>query len=354
MALVVATALLAPAAVVHATRVGDVTHLQGARHNKLVGIGLVCGLNGKGDGGKFAPAIRPLVQMLANFSNPAAVEELKDAKNVALVSIEVTLPEHGVREGDALDVHLTAIGAAKSLVGGRLFLAPLQGPNKKDRRIFAMAAGAVEVPDPKSPTRAVVRRGAIMERDVVHHYISDGAVTLVLSDVHASWAMAATIAQIINEDQSAVGQSDAIARAVDPKNVAVTIPPAERADPAAFLARIESLELLMPASEARVVINRAKGTIVVTGDVEIAPVWFSQNGLTIQTVQPPFDGTPENPVVTESTVAKLDVSGRPSAKLNDLVAALNRLRVPAERMIDLVETMHRTGRIHARIVYEDP
>jgi len=337
----------------YGTRVADVAHLKGARTNRLVGIGLVTGLNGKGDGGKFAPAVRPLAELLANFSNPTALEDLKDAKNVALVNLEVVLPEHGIREGDSVDVHVTVIGSAKSLVGGRLFLSPLQGPNKKDKRIFALAGGAIEVPDPNAPTRAVVRRGATMERDVIHHYIDDGTVTLILSDMHASWAMASTVAQIINEDLSAVGQSADVARAVDPRQVMVTIPPAERADPAAFIARVESLELLMPAGEARIVINRTKGTIVVTGDVEIAPVWFSQNGMSIQTMEPPPAGTPEAPVVNESMVASLDSSARPGAKLNDLVASLNRLRVPADKMIDLIETMHRTGRVHGRLVYED-
>src|SRR5437016_1686162 len=77
-----------------ATKVGDVTHLKGARNNRLVGFGLVTGLNGKGDGGKYAPAIRPLAQVLANFSNPTALEDLKDTRNVALVNLDVILPEH--------------------------------------------------------------------------------------------------------------------------------------------------------------------------------------------------------------------------------------------------------------------
>ncbi|MEE8170107.1 MAG: flagellar basal body P-ring protein FlgI [Phycisphaerae bacterium] len=347
------TVVLAAPALVLAVKIGDVTHLHGARPNRLIGIGLVTGLNGKGDGGKFAPTIRPLAEMLANFSNPTSLEELGDARNVALVNLEVVLPEYGVREGDGLDVQVTALGAAKSLVGGRLFISPLLGPSRSDRRVFALAGGLIEVPDSKSPNRAIVRRGAVMERDVIHHYINDGAITLVLSDVHAGWGMASNIALIVNEDQASSAERALAARAIDPKNVVIVIPPVDRGDPASFIARIESLELLMPAAEARVVINRTKGTIVVTGDVEIAPVWFSQNGLTIQTFDPIPSGTPEEPVVTEMMVAALDTTGRKSAKLQDLVAALNRLHVSADRLIDLVETMHRTGRIHARLIYED-
>ena len=193
--------------------------------------------------------------MLSNFSNPTALEDLKDTRNVALVNLEVILPEHGVREGDSLDVHITAVGSAKSLMGGRLFLSPLQGPNRADKRIFALAGGAVQVPDPNAPTRAVVRGGATMERDVIHHYVADGSIMLVLSDVHAGWAMASMIAQIINEDMSEVGQAAQAARALDPKNVLMAIPVAERADPAAFIARVESLELLMPAAVIAIVVS---------------------------------------------------------------------------------------------------
>ncbi len=41
--------LVAPAAV--AVKIGDITHLQGSRVNRLVGYGLVVGLAGTGDGG---------------------------------------------------------------------------------------------------------------------------------------------------------------------------------------------------------------------------------------------------------------------------------------------------------------
>ncbi len=64
-----------------AARIGDVTHLQGRRVNKLVGLGLVTGLPGTGDGGKFAPAIRSLAAFLTEFSNPIlSLDELKNAK----------------------------------------------------------------------------------------------------------------------------------------------------------------------------------------------------------------------------------------------------------------------------------
>ena len=49
------------------TRVGDVTHLQGQGPNVLLGYGLITGLDGTGDGGKFLPTMQALAAMLKRF-----------------------------------------------------------------------------------------------------------------------------------------------------------------------------------------------------------------------------------------------------------------------------------------------
>lgn len=334
-----------------ATRVGDVTHLQGRRDNRLQGMGLVIGLPGSGDGGKYAPAIQALASMLKRFENAVPPEALRETKNVAIVSLEVILPDHGVREGDRVDVQVSAIGAAKSLAGGRLLIAPLQGPDL--RGVFALASGPVQVHDAKVGTTGVVRLGATMEADVTHFYIEQGKATLVLDDAHASWALANTIAQLVNEEISGSGRLQRLARAVDPKNVEVMLPPAALAEPAAFLASIESIELFMPPGEARVTINRRKGTVVLTGEVEIGPALVSYNGMTISTVRPEPTPTADNPITELKTVAVVDPARVGSAKLQDLVDALNALRVPARDLISIIEELHRSGKLHAKLLVEE-
>jgi len=337
-----------------AVKIGDVTHLKGQRINRLMGIGLVVGLKGTGDGGKYLPAIRPLASLLTQFADPVlSLDELKNAKNVALVAVEATLPEYGAREGDRIDVKVTSIGAAKSLIGGRLLLTPLQGPNKADRRIYALASGPVHVPDTKVPTVGVIRQGATLEADVVYHYIVDGTVTFVIEDAHASWAMANTIAQMINEDASEPGKIAHIARAVDPKNVVVKIPQSEMNNPAAFIARIESLDLLLPPAEARVKINRRTGTIIITGDVEISPVAISHKGLTITTVTPAPQPSQTNPKVEQKYFVGLDPHKRGGAKLSDLLDALNLLKVPVQDRITIIEELYKTGKLHAKLIVEE-
>jgi len=334
-----------------ATKISDVTHLKGRRENRLQGLGLVLGLAGTGDGGKYAPSIQALGSMLQKFEDTVPLLALRETKNVAIVSVEVVLPDNGVREGDRVDVQVSAIGACKSLQGGRLLITPMQGPDLKS--VFAMASGPLELNDLKAPTTAIVRQGATMEADIFHHYIDGGRITLVLEDSQASWALASTIAQTINEETSDSGRLARIARAIDPKNVEVLIPQNEARDPAAFIASIEGIELFMPASEARVAINRRKGTVVITGEVEIGAVLVSYNGMTISTVQPPPDPTPDNPLVTEKFVSVLDPEKRGSAKLRDLVDSLNALHVPAKDLINIIEDLQRSGKLHAKLLVED-
>ena len=344
------TLVLCLAAPLQATRIADVTHLQGRRQNQLVGYGLVIGLPGTGDGGKYAASILQLQAMLQKFDIPVPANALIDTKNVAIVMVEATIPENGVREGDRIDVRVNSTGAAKSLAGGYLVATPLQGPGLD--RIFAFANGSVRLPDAKVKTSGVVVQGATMEADVIHNYISeDWEITLVIEDVHASHALASVIAQVINENASEVGQIRKLATALGPKNVAVMIPEEERFNPADFIARIENTELLMPSGEARIVINRQTNTIAIGEGVEIGPAVISHKGMSIMTTQPPPEATVERPIVKEQFAVPIEAPKRGgNAKLRELVDALNQLNVPSNEIIEIVENLHRLGKINAKLV----
>lgn len=339
--------VLALATGAQAARIADLTRISGQRTNVLTGLGLVYGLRGTGDGGDFLPAIRPLASMLGKFSNAATVAELGDVNNVALVSLTATVPPDGVRDGDKLDVYVTSIGAAKSLRGGRLFVTPMQGP-LPGSGIFALAQGAVVIEDSTTPTVGVVRGGCVMETDLPARYIENGRFTLVIEDAIASWTMASNIARMINDSED--GQPWAVA--VDPKNVVVTIPPSERDRPDSFISRVQRLPLPPVASEARVTINERTGTIVITGDVEISPVIISHKSLTIQTVEPPPQPTPQSPVIGERKFVALDSTGSGGARLNDLLRALDQLKVPVEDRIAILRELHRSGKLHAKLIIE--
>lgn len=348
--LIILIALLAFPGVSHAVKIADLTRISGQRTNLLTGLGLVYGLKGTGDGGDFQPAIRQLASMLGKFSNASAVRELANVSNVAIVSLTATVPSNGVRNGDHIDVYLTSIGAASSLKGGRLFVTPMIGP-RPGSGIYALSEGAILIEDPSTPTVAVVKQGCVMEADLPSHYIDDrGQFTLVIDDPSASWTMASTIAKIINDGLSDDGQL--IATAVDPKQVVVTIPPAERARPDGFISRVQLLPVTLLPSEARVQINDKTGTIIMTGDVEISPVVISHKGLTISTINPAPIPTPRTPVVTEKDAIAIDTTASGGAKLQELLSALDAIKVPAEDRIEIIKELHKTGKLHAKLIVE--
>jgi flagellar P-ring protein precursor FlgI len=359
-------AVLTLASHAQAVRIADITRLGGQRTNVLTGMGLVVGLKGTGDGGKHEPSINMLAQMLAKMGNPVMPQDLNDAKNVAIVTLTVQIPENGAHDGEQLDVRVTSVGASSSLKGGRLYISPMLGPTNQpfisrmrdaEGRIheqalpFAMAEGAIVLEDPTITTVGLVRKGATMEVDLPTEQIDRaGRITLVLEDPSANWVMANMIAKVINEDNADAGRDIAIA--IDPKNVVVTIPPEERGSPDNFIARVQSIELPSMVTEARVVINDRTGTMIMTGDVEISPVVVSHKGLTISTLTPAPVGLPGRPLLKSSEYVALETTHKGGAKLRDLLEALDGLKVPAEDKISIVKELYKSGKLHAKLIVE--
>lgn len=329
----------------HAVKIADITRLDGQRTNTLTGLGLVFGLKGTGDGGDFQAAIRPLATMLAKYNDATDVKQLTAVKNVALVTITATVPASGVRNGDKIDVYLTSIGSASSLRGGRLFVTPLQGP-VPGSGILALAEGGVMLEDPSVPTVAKVKLGATMEADMPAKVIDNGRFTLILDNPSASWPMAYAVAKIINEESDS---GEILATAVDEKNVIVTIPASERERPDSFISRVLRLPVPMLPTEARVTVNERTGTIVLTGDVDISPVVISHKGLTITTISPAPKGTERAPLIETKDVLGLDTTNTGGGKLQDLVAAMEAMKVPAEDRITIVKELYETGKLHAKL-----
>ncbi len=350
-------------------RVGDVTRLQGQGTNVLLGYGLVTGLDGTGDGEKFLPAMRSLAAMVQRFG--AQVDSLTDlakAKNVAIVMVEVEIPEHGAREGDRLDVAVTAV-AAESLEGGRLLPTPLVYHDRHVEGLFGFAQGAI-VTEGTAKASGVIRRGARMERDVFMNVLARGSallaagirspwikpggtyITLVLDEAHAGWSMAAAVAQAVDKELNLSADVERVALAVDSKSIVVLVPDHQLSDPASWIRDVEQTPILMESNEARVTINRKAGTIVITGDTRISPVVISQRGLTITVMNPQEDGTVPRPPTEEQRFIAVDTESNRQPNVADLLEALNRLKVPFADRVSILEEIHRAGKLHAKILYE--
>ena len=334
-------------------QIQDLVRIKGHETSKIVGMGLVVGLPGTGDGGDFLPAMRPMAKLINTLIDPGTTPvELGDGENVALVSLSAELPAEGVREGDRVDVYVSSVGPAESLAGGRLLLVPMIGPSKDSPRL-AYAEGPVVIEDADAPTGGVVYDGAQLTRDVMAQYLDPyGRMTLVVTAEDASWSVANNIANLVNDLISPDGPP--VAKALDAKNVMVQVPRAQQDNAAPFISQILStyIDPSQVASGAKVVINERTGTIIFSDDVQISPVGILHEGLTVTTVTPEPEPTPVNPIQRTRRAVILDPENRGGARLADLMDALDQLKVSSEGQISILKAIDRAGRLHAKLIIE--
>jgi flagellar P-ring protein precursor FlgI len=107
-------------------RLKDMVEFDGVRANDLLGYGLVVGLNGTGDGLRNAPFTEDTMSNILERLGVNVTGEQFRPKNVAAVIVTASLPPFA-RAGGTVDVTVSAIGDATSLLGGTLVMTPLNG-----------------------------------------------------------------------------------------------------------------------------------------------------------------------------------------------------------------------------------
>ena len=355
MALVIVTSAIPAGGL---TRIRDIARPLGERTNKLWNWGLVMGLNGKGDGGDVLITARPLMTMLQKMGNPPLhLDELKNAKNVALVIVTAELPRNGVCSGDEIDIKVSCMGKASSLDGGILVMAPLRSANHSDNTIYAWAQGQVSIPNTDNPTTGIIKNGAVMEIDFLHNFVDQDVngrsyFDLIIDEDLAGWQTAYEIALRINDinapsalqagsglDIGADVQSIAVAH--DPRNIRIYIPEKRAGNPAGFISQVMRMVVDLPDPEATIVINERTGTIAITGNVEITPCSVTVTGLMIR-IDPQAKAQ-------QTQWSKFDTTKEDTAKLDDLIAALDQLNVSVKQKIDAIYALQAAGSLRARI-----
>lgn len=354
------SAMLAGSIAVQATTVQDLVRIKGHERNILTGMGIVIGLDGTGDRSRDSlVAARPYAELLRNLGNPVhSVDELDRADAYALVQVTMEIPPTGVREGDRLDVYVETMFNATSLVGGRLVVSMLRPPrpDAPDLYPLAYASGSIVI-EGENPRAGVVRQGGQMLEDIRTNPITPrGTMTLILKDQYAGYPVATTIAAAINDEFALDGHRD-LAIAEDAKNVKIMLPEADLERPAQFIAMLMMVPIdpSLIQTEARIVINEKQGIILVTGNVEIGPVGITHRGLTITTITPRPEATPENPHVEMTRWTAIDTTERrtrSSTRLVELLHALDSLQVSVEDQIAIIHELKKTGALHAEVVVQ--
>lgn len=341
-------------------RIKDLVEYDGVRSNDLVGYGLVVGLNGTGDGIRNAPFTEEIMANILERLGVNVTGEQFRPKNVAAVMVTAHLPAFA-RAGAKIDVTVSAIGDAKSLLGGTLIMTPL---NAADGEIYAVAQGSVIAGGASVegqgasvvqgvPTSGAIPSGAHVEREIAFELNSLETVRLALRN--PDFTTAARIETVINRE---FGKRIALMQ--DSGTVSVDIPAAGMRSAAHVLERLESLSV-EPQLRARVVVDQRSGTIVMGEEVRISRVAVSQGNLTLRVQESPLVVQP-NPfsrgetVVVPRTEASMEQGeGIKMAEiaagnsLSDVVAGLNALGVSPRDMIDILKSINAAGALHAEL-----
>ncbi|HVU64839.1 MAG TPA: flagellar basal body P-ring protein FlgI [Phycisphaerales bacterium] len=338
----------------------EFVRLEGQMTNTLRGVGIVTGLNKTGDSGKEMVLALPLARVYEN--NGIQIPDLKaltNAKSAAIVTLSVTLPEGGGREGDALDVFVQVSHSASSLKGGTLIISPLLGPRADDHTPYAMASGPIVLEDTDVPTTGRIRGGAVLMRDIRPQPVGSG-FNLILRPYFRSYQVARTIASEINDLNANLDATDEptepIAYAVDETMVHVNIPKQERSNPTGFLANVMAKRFSPSLLDlpAMVVVNERTGSIIVTADVEISDVTVGNDKLVITTTTPAPTPTAQDPQVSRQNWTEFGTTGTGAdrARVQDLLEAFKQLNVPAKEQIQILAQIYQAGRLHARFIRE--
>lgn len=344
-------------------RIRDICRVKGQEENTLHGLGLVVGLKGTGDGE--VPTTRALSRMMALMGNPLSqgmtgavtLDELKNAKNVAMVFVTATVPAEGARQGEMLDLAVNAI-SAKSIEGGYLMMTPLLGPRPGNPRIYGYAQGAITLDKTGPPTSAKVHGGCRLEESFYNAFMKDGIITLVLDKNHASFQTAFEIEDLLNTPSSlGIGSSrtsgsnensgnrlgyEPIATAIDQVNIEVRIREIYRNNPVEFIAHVLDTQIVPPKHDARVVIDERNGSIVIGDNVMVGRVAVAHRNLSIETGNEPTTGP----------FLEIDQSDSSTTRLKALVAALNALKVSPDDIMDIIKSLERSGDLYGRLIVQ--
>jgi len=372
------------------SRIKDIADFEGVRENMMVGYGLVVGLNGTGDSLNNAIFTREsLIGMLERLGVNARDSSLR-TQNVAAVMVTATLPPFA-RQGERIDVVVSALGDAHSLLGGTLLVTPMLGA---DGEVYAVAQGSVATGGVAAkgqaasitkgvPTAGRVASGAIVEREVGFELAKMHSVNLTLHN--PDFTTARRVAQVINDFLKTQA-----ARPLDPTTVALSVPASFSGDVVSLITDIEQLHV-EPDQPARVVIDEQNGVIVMGENVRISTVAIAQGALTVritetpQVSQPnPFSpagqaATPIDPrtgepavptrngvqfapgggaqtVVVPRTTVQVDEQAEhrmavlsAGVTLQELVNSLNALGVGPRDMISILQAVKTAGALQAEI-----
>jgi flagellar P-ring protein FlgI len=320
-------------------RIADLTIQEAAVPVRLVGYGLVVGLDGTGDrpaGGRTGGhTVQSVANLLRRFDVDVPPEVLR-MRNVAAVLVTAEVSPY-LRPGGRFEVHVSSIGDARSMRGGVLWMTPLIAD--AGGRPVATAQGSLLISDGGNArgsyaveTTARVPSGGLLEDHLDRPaFMQASRLLLRQPDLGTATRVAAAI-------NGELGGGTAVVE--DPGSVALVLPeePAERI---AALSRLGEIRI-QPYRAARVVIDSRDGTVVAGGDLAVGEAIVSHGLVTLSIGGAPTGGG--------GGEAAGDLRLPAGSSAQQIASALHAFQTPPAEMAAIFESLREVGALSAEVV----
>jgi flagellar P-ring protein precursor FlgI len=360
-----------------AARIKDIAAIGGIRDNQLVGYGLVVGLMSTGDSIKNGFTKETLSNMLSRQGLAMRDKDLK-SNNIAAVMITAVLPPFA-KAGSKLDVMVSSIGDAKSLLGGTLLMTPLRGA---DNAVYAVAQGAVtiggflaggnsasgSVSGKNHTTVGYITNGALIEKELRYDFEKTRQLKVNLYQPDFT-----TLTRLASTVNSRIGDVDV--QLVDSGSAVIAVKNSYKGSIVSLLSVIENLDVSVD-TPAVVVLNEKTGTVVMGENVRISTIAVAHGNLSFQ-IREDYNVSQPLPYAPRGTGAVVDAGGgvtmgsggqtvvTPSTQINvaeekrsltvmpkgvtiqDVVRGLNAMGVTPRDLIQILQTIKAAGSLQA-------
>ena len=331
---------------IYAQTIKDISNVVGIRENQLIGYGLVVGLEGTGDKSQFT--MQSLQNLLRNSYIKIPTSSIK-SKNIAAVMITSSLPPFA-RQGDKINIKVSAIGDAKSIDQGELLLTQLKGV---DGTVYALAQGKV-IGDKDNLTTGVIYTGATVENEVPFSLSNENSLTLSLITNDAK-----TASLVESNINKRFGMS--LAYAVDTRTIHVQKPP--QLSMVRFLAIVQDIKV-EAGIRGKIIIDLNKETVVAGSDIRVKPVTVARENFTLKIKQKniapkDWDNPAINPGVDIGDGVRIGnkpiqinlnnalINAQKLPTVSDLIRALKIMKIDIKDIIETIRMVKDLGAIDA-------
>ncbi len=299
----------------------DLVNVRGYRVNNLVGMGLVVGLSDTGDSNNFLTTNTMARNMLNKLGLHIDADQTVSSKNIASVVVSADLPAFK-RNGDKLDVKISAVGDSSDLSGGQLLATYLKAG---DGKVYAVASGMIVNSSGKKSTTLTIPEAALVEQEFTPEIAPSGKITLSLKE--PDFTTSSRIQEAIN-----LYFKGFYAKSQDPSGVVVEVPPLYEGRVVDFIGELENLGINKD-KKAVIVFNEKTGTIVIGNEVVIDDISITHNGVNI-----------------DIKGGKLSENSQPST-VGEFVKQATSLGLGSKDLIAILKSMHKAGAISAELEF---